>query len=67
MRVHTFSGVRDQVRECVETPWPRTSLGTDGGVRLFGIDGSAIDSQAKRPEPLGVNPFGGQGQAACAG
>jgi hypothetical protein len=60
MPVPTFSGLRDQVRECVETPWPRTSLGTDGGVRLFGINGSAIDSQlAKRPEPLGVNPFGG--------
>lgn len=29
--VHTFSGVRDQVRKCVETPWPRTSLGADGG------------------------------------
>ena len=46
MRVHTFSGVRDQVRECVEKPWPRRSLGAHGGARLFGISGSGpFDSQ----------------------
>lgn len=60
MPVHTFSGVRDQVRECVETPWLRTSPGADGRVRLFGINGSAIFGWqlATRPKTLVLTPFG---------
>ena len=45
MPVHTLSDVRDEVRECAETPWPRTSLGADGGVRVFGIKGSVMSDR----------------------